>query len=230
MKENLSICQNTLFFNGINQNEIEAMLHCLSAYVRNYKKDEYIIRFGDSVEHICLVLDGAIHIGYDDFWGNTNIVTEVSRGDFFAETLACINGGVANMNAIATLPSKVMFMNAKKIFETCSSSCIFHTRLIRNILSSIAEKNMKLSEKHRHITQRSTRDKLLSYLSSESKKMQSAHFEIPFNRQQLANYLSVERSAMSNELSKMQHEGILEYEKNRFSLKEKYLIGGDSSS
>jgi len=224
LTETIGICRNTLFFNGINQNEIEGMLHCMSAYVRDYKKDEYVIRFGDSVDHICLVLDGAIHISHDDFWGNTNIIAEVSTGDFFAETLACVNGGVANMNAMAILPSKIMFMNAKKIFETCSSACTFHTRLIRNILSSIAEKNIKLNEKHRHITQRSTRDKLLSYLSSEAKKMQSAHFEIPFNRQQLANYLSVERSAMSNELSKMQKEGILESEKNRFWLKETNLV------
>ena len=221
MNENIHICKNTIFFNGIHQNEIEAMLHCLSAHVREYKKDEYIIRSGDSVEHMGLVLAGTIHTSYDDFWGNTNIVTELSTGDFFAETLACTHGAVANMNAIAITPTKVMHINAKKIFETCSSACAFHTRLIRNILSAIAEKNIKLNEKHRHITQRSTRDKLLSYLSSEAKKTQSTHFEIPFNRQQLANYLSVERSAMSNEISKMQKEGILESEKNKFYLKEK---------
>lgn len=218
MKQYINLIKNTTIFDGINESEIESVLKCLSVTTQDYSRGEFIFRFGDKIESIGLVLEGAVNISYDDFWGNSNIITKISKGDFFAETYALVENCTSNINAISTLSTKVMFFNVKKLLDTCSPSCTFHTRLIRNLLSMMAQKNLHINEKLRHVTKRTTKEKLLSYLSSESKKAQSSDFDIPFNRQQLADYLSVDRSALSNELSKMQKDGILEFDKSHFRL------------
>ena len=111
-----------------------------------------------------------------------------------------------------------MFMDVSRVLTVCGSACAFHARLMRNLLAVLAEKNLQFSEKLTYMTQRSTRQKLLSYLSAESLRRGAREFEIPFNRQQLADYLSVDRSALSGELSKLRGEGLLDYRKNKFTL------------
>lgn len=219
MKEMLSVLRMSGIFSGISEEETEKMLHCLEMRPETFQKDEYILRAGDRVEAFGLVITGKVLIIQEDFWGNRNILAAVGAGHCFAETFACSPGAVLNVSVIAETNVQVLFLNVKRILTTCPSTCSHHSRMIRNLLSELAEKNLRLNEKITHLGQRSRRAKILSYLSAEVQRHGSAEFDIAFSRQQLADYLSVDRSGLSMELSRMQEEGLLEYRKNHFVLK-----------
>lgn len=219
MKEMLSVLRTSGIFSGISEEETEKMLHCLEVRPETFQKDEYILRAGDRVEAFGLVITGKVMIIQEDFWGNRNILAAVGAGHCFAETFACSPGAVLNVSVIAETNVQVLFLNVKRILTTCPSTCSHHNRMIRNLLSELAEKNLRLNEKITHLGQRSRRAKILSYLSAEAQRHGSAEFDITFSRQQLADYLSVDRSGLSMELSRMQEEGLLEYRKNHFVLK-----------
>ena len=219
MKEMLSVLRTSGIFSGISEEETEKMLHCLEVRPETFQKDEYILRAGDRVEAFGLVITGKVMIIQEDFWGNRNILAAVGAGHCFAETFACSPGAVLNVSVIAETNVQVLFLNVKRILTTCSSTCSHHSRMIRNLLSELAEKNLRLNEKITHLGQRSRRAKILSYLSAEAQRHGRAEFDIAFSRQQLADYLSVDRSGLSMELSRMQEEGLLEYRKNHFVLK-----------
>lgn len=219
MKEMLSVLRTSGIFSGISEEETEKMLHCLEVRPETFQKDEYILRAGDRVEAFGLVITGKVMIIQEDFWGNRNILAAVGAGHCFAETFACSPGAVLNVSVIAETNVQVLFLNVKRILTTCPSTCSHHNRMIRNLLSELAEKNLRLNEKITHLGQRSRRAKILSYLSAEAQRHGSAEFDIAFSRQQLADYLSVDRSGLSMELSRMQEEGLLEYRKNHFVLK-----------
>lgn len=217
-QHDLSALKRSKLFSGIDEKEIRAMLSCLSAERKQYKKGEYILRCGDSAALVGLVTAGSVNVIQEDYWGNRNIVAAVTPGQSFAESYACAGNVPLGVSVQAVEDSEVLLMNIQKILTTCSSACAFHARLIRNLASLLASKNLMMNEKLTFLTQRTTREKLLSYLSTESMRRHASSFSIPFDRQQLADFLSVDRSAMSNELSKMRKEGILQYSKNHFSL------------
>lgn len=219
MKEMLSVLRTSGIFSGISEEETEKMLHCLEVRPETFQKDEYILLAGDRVEAFGLVITGKVLIIQEDFWGNRNILAAVGAGHCFAETFACSPGAVLNVSVMAQTNVQVLFLNVKRILTTCPSTCSHHSRMIRNLLSELAEKNLRLNEKITHLGQRSRRAKILSYLSAEVQRHGSAEFDIAFSRQQLADYLSVDRSGLSLELSRMQEEGLLEYRKNHFVLK-----------
>lgn len=218
MKNYLNLLQKSVLFAGMDSSEIESVLHCLGANVVNYHKNQYVARADETIENIGLVLAGRVQIIQEDFMGNRNIISKVQPPHIFAESFACTPGSHLYVSIVAEMPSKIMLLNVKRVLNTCSSSCTFHNTVIRNLLSDIAGKNIQLNEKLIHMAQRSTREKLLSYLSAESSRHNAAVFDIPYNRQQLADYLSVDRSAMSNELCKMRDEGLLNFHKNHFEL------------
>lgn len=220
MKKYLLQLSNTTLFTGIEQEDISSMLNCLSAHISSYEKGTFILHTGDMIHEVGMVLKGSALIIKEDFWGNRSILSEVSEGFLFAETYACIGTVPLEVSVIASSDCEILFLDFHKILTTCSHACQFHTRLIHNLLATLAQKNLSLTRKLEHMSQKTTRDKLLSYLSAESLKAKSPSFSIPFNRQQLADYLSVDRSAMSNELGKLKKEGVLDYNKNTFSLKE----------
>ncbi|MBE7717932.1 Crp/Fnr family transcriptional regulator [Lacrimispora indolis] len=225
MEEFLPVLKKSNLFSGVSSEEINAMLKCLSARLKHYKKEEFIIRSGDYIRSVGMMLSGTALIIQEDFWGKRTIISEVLPGTIFAETYACIPTLPIEMSVISDSECDVLFLDFNKILHVCTSSCTFHTRLIQNFLSSIARRNMVLTKKMQHMSKKTIREKLLSYLSAESLKSNSSTFDIPFNRQQLADYLSIDRSALSNELSKLQEEGILTYKKNRFTLKENFHQG-----
>lgn len=218
MKKYINIIKKSLLFNGINENELNSMIECLSPKYKAYNKGEFILQAGDKICNIGLVLLGSVHIIKEDFWGNTNIVTKLCSGEFFGETYACTTTEIG-VNVISIESSEILFLNINKVLNTCSSACKFHSRLIQNLLSIISQKNILLTKKLEHMSKRTTKEKLLSYLFEEYLKNNSEYFQIPFNRQQLADYLSVDRSAMSNELCKLRDEGIISFYKNQFCLK-----------
>ncbi len=218
MEKYLNILKRTKLFAGVHGDEIEQMLHCLGASLRTYKKGEYVLREGEYAESLTVLVEGKLHIQKDDFWGNRSIISLIEVGEMFGEAYIPKNSGALLHDVVATEDSAVVFFDVHRILNVCSSACRFHTATVQNLFFAISEKNRKLLGKLVVTSKRTTREKLLAYLSDEAKKSGSSAFEIPFNRQQLADYLSVDRSAMSNELSKMRDEGILTFDKNRFLL------------
>ena len=211
---------NTPLFHGIREDEIKDLLSCLNAREKTYKKDETILRAGDTVSQIGLVEDGSVNIVVNFYWGNSNIFGHVEKGSIFAENYAAVPGKELICDVVAVEDSRVVFFDMNKLESTCGNSCAFHNRLIHNLLKISAQKNLGLSSRMMHIAPKSLRERLLSYLSEQAMEHGSAHFTIPFDRQQLADYLGVDRSAMSNELSKMQKDGLIAYRKNEFTLNE----------
>ncbi len=219
MKEFLAVLKTSPLFFGISDAEILEMLTCLEAKKASYKKGEFILRAGDSTETIGLVLSGSILIVQDDIWGNRNILSKIGPGQTFAAAFACAPGAVLNVTVAAETAVTVMFLNVKRILNICSSACSHHSRIVRNLLGELAQKNLKSGEKLTHMGQRSTRAKLMSYFSAEVQRSGGYEFDIPFSRQQLADYLAVDRSGLSNELCKMRDEGLIEFNKSHFKLK-----------
>ena len=206
-------------FRGLEEDDIFLLLSCLNSVKRNYKKGEVILSEGSIIENIGIVLSGMAMISCNDIWGNTSILGSVAPGSVFAEVYACIPGQPLLITVSAAEPATVLFMNVGRVLTSCSNTCPFHARLARNLLTVCADKSLQLSRRMKHTTSKSIRGRLMSYFSECAKQFGSSSFIIPYNRQQLADYLGVDRSTMCNELSKMQRDGIIEYEKNRFLLK-----------
>ena len=218
MKKYVAVLKRTQMFAGVGDEEINAMLSCLGARLFTYKKGEYVFRQGEHISDITVLVEGNLHIQRDDYWGNRSILGQISVGEMCGEAYAAPESGPLLNDVVAVADSAVIFFDVKRIITTCSSACRFHAMVVQNLFFAISEKNKKLVQKLGHMSKRSTREKLISYLSEEAKKQNSSTFSIPFNRQQLADFLSVDRSAMSNELCKMRDDGLLEFDKNKFRL------------
>lgn len=218
MEQYLSTIGRSPLFKGILGDEITAMLTCLNAQTRSFSKGSYVFRIGETTTTMGMVLEGSIRLEKEDYWGNRSILASIGPGQLFAEVYACEPELPFDINVIAAQDSLVLLMDVRRVTTLCTSACEFHTRLVRNLLASVAKRAYTLTRKIEHTSKRSTRDKLLSYLSDQADSAKSNSFAIPFNRQELADYLSVDRSAMSAELSKMKKEGIIDFERNRFTI------------
>ena len=210
-------------FAGISPQNIDSMLSCLNPRQKVYAKGEQILHAGETLSCMGIVLSGSVLIVREDFWGNRTVMGQAGPGHLFGETYACLPHIPLEVNVTASEDSEILFLDVRRLLTVCSNTCLFHTRLIQNLLSQIAAKNLMLSHKAEHMSRPTTREKLLSYLSEQALANGSRQFSIPFDRQQLADYLAVERSAMSRELGKLRKEGFLTFQKNNFTLREKYL-------
>lgn len=214
----LQFLSKTVLFRDTTPEEIQSMLTCLQAQTKHFPRGRVIYRVGDIVHCVGLVLSGSVSIENDDVWGNKSILDQAGPGQVFAETYACVSDEPLMISVVAAEPTEILFLDMRRVLHTCSNACGFHSKLIRNLLSIASQKNLRLSRRIFHTSSKSIRGRLLSYLSFQAKQHGSCEFEIPFNRQQLADYLSVDRSAMSNELSKMQRDGLLQVHRNHFIL------------
>lgn len=218
MKKYIPIMKKTKVFAGVGDDEINSMLSCLGARLCTYKKGEYVFRQGEHISDISVLVEGNLHIQKDDYWGNRSILGQIAVGEMFGEAYVSPENSTLLNDVVAIEDSAIIFFNVKRIITTCPSACRFHSIVVQNMFFAISEKNRKLVQKLGHMSKRTTREKLISYLSEEAEKQSSSSFIIPFNRQQLADFLSVDRSAMSNELCKMRGEGMIEFDRNRFKL------------
>ncbi len=218
MKKYIPILKRTKLFSGMGEEDIASLLSCLGARKKAYQKGEYILREGEHLSDIFILTEGKIHIQKDDYWGNRSILSVISVGEMFGEGYAAPESGALMNDVVAVEDSTVIFFDVKRILTTCSSACRFHNMIVQNMFFAISDKNIRLVQKLGHMSGRTTRAKLISYLSEEAKRQGLSAFTVPFNRQQLADYLCVDRSAMSNELCKMRDEGLIRFEKSRFEL------------
>ena len=218
MKNYIPVLKRTKLFSGVGEEDIASLLSCLGARKKEYKKGEYILREGEHISDIFILVEGKIHIQKDDYWGNRSILSVISVGEMFGEGYAAPESGALLNDVVAVEDSSVIFFDVKRILTTCSSACRFHNMIVQNMFFVVSDKNRKLVQKLGHMSGRTTRAKLISYLSEEAKRQGSSAFTVPFNRQQLADYLCVDRSAISNELCKMRDEGMIRFEKSRFEL------------
>lgn len=210
----------TPIFREVTEAEAKAMLECLQTSHKTYGKNDIIYQSGTHVETLGLVLNGSVNIENYDVWGNKNILDNVPAGQLFGEAYACLPNERLMVNVVAAQESEILFLNMKRLLNTCPTACQYHSQLIQNLLAVMAQKNLNLTHKIFHTSPKSIRERLLSYLSFQAIKQGKYQFEIPFNRQQLADYLGVDRSAMSNELSKMKRDGLIAFKKNLFYLKD----------
>ena len=220
MKKYVPLLEKTKLFSGVGEEDILSMLSCLNASVREYGKGQVAFRQGETLRELMILAEGRLHIQREDYWGNLNLLNEICPGEMFGEAYIVPNSGPLLNDVVAAEDSAALFFDMDRILTVCPSACPFHTRIVKNVFYTISDKNRRLVQKLSYMAQRSTREKLLSYLSDEAKRQSSSFFTIPFNRQQLADFLSVDRSAMSNELGKLRNEGLLDFHKNEFTLYE----------
>lgn len=214
----LSVIQQSPLFAGVNPGQIPSMLNCLGARQVSFPRRACLLEPGQPVAAMGLLLAGSASIEQEDFWGNRNLISQIHPGELFAEAFACAGSNLPDIRVIADAPCEVLFLHVSQVLGLCSDSCVHHSQVVRNLLADLAVKNLHFHDKLLHLSQRTTREKLLSYLSAEARRCGSASFAISFTRQQLADYLSVDRSAMSAELSRMQRDGLLRVDRSRFTL------------
>ena len=205
-------------FQGIPSEELNALLDCMGAARRRYRRGELILRRGDLAQRLGLVLSGAVHIVREDFWGNRTIVGLAESGEVFAESYACLGSEPLEVSALAAVETEVLFLDAGRAVAGCGRGCAAHAQLSRNLLALLDGRNLALTRKMGHMARRTTRDKVLSFLSAQALRAGGPAFDIPLDRQQLADYLAVDRSALSAVLSRLRDEGVLEFHKNHFRL------------
>ncbi|MCL2822934.1 MAG: Crp/Fnr family transcriptional regulator [Polyangiaceae bacterium] len=215
----LNSCQ---LFNEIPDAELTAMLQCLSSVQRNFTKDSFISTGGEEATSIGIVLSGAVHVVRDDYWGTRMILTRIEPGGIFGESFACV-GGQWPVSTVAAEDSEILLLDGRRILTTCSSACAHHSLMIKNLASSLAQKNVNLTQRMELLTLPTTRAKLVSYLTDEARKFGSNRFTIPFKRQQLAEYLAVDRSALSRAITKLRVDKLVRCRRSDFVL----LIDGE---
>ena len=219
MKNFIESIKNCPLFFDISDQDILHMLKCLDAKIIKYDKKQTVISEGDVAKTICVVLSGSVQMFQIDYYGNRSIISNAEKYSVFAEEFSCAGNMTVPVSVVASEPSVIMHIESKRVLHTCSNYCSFHQQLIFNLMKDLAEKNVLSHQKIEIISKRTTRDKLMTYLMLQSKNSRKKCFEIPFNRQELADYLEVDRSGLSVEISKLKREGIIDCDKKTFKIR-----------
>lgn len=222
MQEILGILEKCALFNGISRQDALSMLGCLGARTVDMKKGIPVLSEGEPVGWVGIVLTGAVQLVRTDYYGNRSVVSRVEAAQLFGEAYAFSGAPSLPVSVVPEKDGKALMIDSRRITGCCSNACEFHKTLIYNLLHLVAMKNLVLHQKIEITSHRSTREKLLAYLLTQAKLQGSDHFTIPFDRQGLADYLEVERSGLSAEISKLRREGVLESDKSCFRLLKKY--------
>lgn len=218
MQKYLHVLAKTALFKEMTSDEIQSLYDCLGFYVKKYLKDEIVLLAGNKATDVGIVLSGRMQVLKEDIMGNQSILTELSEADLFAETFACAGISTSPVTVVAVTACEVLFIRFTNIITGCANACNFHNKLVENMLKLISQKNLMLQVKIDILSQRSIRDKLLHYFGFLKEQQKKNTVITPFNRTELADYLCVDRSAMSRELSNMKDEGILDFDKNQFTI------------
>ena len=218
MKKYFDILKDCSLFDGIHPDDLERMLTCMGARVDSFDKKYTIFAEGTPAKYVGIVLSGEAQTVRGDLYGNRTILSQASAPELVGEAFACAQVQSIPVSVIASEPCEMMFIDCGHILHTCQNNCGFHQQLIFNLMKDLAVKSIRFHQKSEVTSKRSTREKLMTYLSMMEKETGSRSFEIPFDRQELADYLEVDRSGLSAEISRLRKEGVLESRKNRFTL------------
>ena len=218
MKKYLEILKKCPLFEGIEDSDLLKMLTCLGVKTDFYDKKYTVLSEATPAKYIGVVLSGSVQVIQVDYYGNRSILSGLSAGEVFAEAFACAEVGAMPVSVIANEPCEIMMIDSSHILHTCQNNCGFHQRLIYNLMKDLATKTILFHQRIEVTSKRTTRDKLLTYLMMQAKRAGSREFDIPFDRQELADYLEVERSGLSSEIGKLRREGVLDSEKKHFVL------------
>ena len=218
MPDNYEVLAACPLFEGVSRQDMEAMLQCMQACIIDMPKGGAVFRVDGPAEYVGILLSGGVRVFRDDFDGNRAIQATIQPGELFGETFACAGIARLPVSVEADQSSRVLLIRLKRIIETCPSACGFHNRVVLNLLKVVAAKNLLLNRKLEIVSRRTTREKLMAYLSFQARAAGSNHFAIPFDRQGLADYLGVDRSALSAEIGKLRREGVLESDRSAFTL------------
>ncbi len=211
-------------FYGIDKCDMESALECFNVSIRKYSRGTMIFNEGDLAQYIGVVLEGTVQVVRDDYYGNRSVIAAINPTQLFAEAFVCAGVSVLPVSVYADTDAVVMLLDCKKLLETCSNDCVFHNILIHNLLREVAGKNLLLNQKIEFISKKTTKDKLLAFLLATAKRKKSSEFTIDYDRQTLADYLGVDRSAMSTEIGRLRDEGYIEVNRRHFKiLKNIYL-------
>lgn len=218
MEKYFDILRKCPLFRNIEAENLPAMLGCLGASCKAFRKKETILAEGDPARYIGILLSGAAQIVRIDYMGNRSIVANIAPAELFGESFACAGVETMPVDVIANEDAQILFLDCRRITHACTNACDFHQQMIYNLMQVVATKNLVFHEKIEITSKRSTREKLMTYLLLQAKKHKSNCFSIPYDRQELADYLGVERSGLSAELSKLRKEGVLQNRKKQFVL------------
>lgn len=198
-------------FDNIQEKEINEIIN--QSYIKSYQKDEFILKAGDFIFNTGIILKGEISVISEDFWGNKNIISTLSEGNIFAEIFSLKNNIPLNVSVVSNEDSTILFINVNEIINK-TRNFIF----IKNLMNIISTKTLMLNRKNELLSKRTIREKVMTFLSQQAISANNNSFKIPFSREEMADFLAVDRSALSRELSKMKKEGIIAYNKNNFTL------------
>ena len=209
---------NAPLFAGIKREDMGAMLHCIGYHISSFSRGEIIAFEGDHLKHIGIVLSGRVDMVKEDLWGNKTMLLRMGRNEIFGETFACGDDSLSTVTFLVSEDATVMFMPFSRVMHSCTMACGFHHRLIENMVRLIGGKNRELMQKVDVVSKRTIREKLLAYLSIQAQQQRQRYFEIPLGRVELAEYLCVDRSALTRELAKMKEDGLIDYDRNHFRI------------
>ena len=209
---------NTPLFTGIRPEDRRAMLGCIGYHISVFHKGDIVAFEAENMKHIGIVLEGSVDMVKEDFWGNKTMLVRARRNDVFGETFACGSDNLSVVTFLVSEDARILFLPFNRVMHSCTMACQFHHRLIENMVHIIADKNRDLMRKVEVVSKRTIREKLLAYLSIQAQIQESRYFEIPLGRVELAEYLCVDRSALTRELAKMKADGLIDYDKNCFRM------------
>lgn len=218
MKEYLDVIYKSALFQNIKQEDLSSLLSCINAHIKSFRENEYIFFTGDQVNYVSVVLTGFIEISKENLAGSRHIMSFLGPSHIFGEGIVCTSKRVSPVTTRAAKNSKVLFVPYERITRSCSNACSFHTQLVQNMLTILADKNFHLNNKIELLMLKGMREKLATYLLSEYKKQKSLTFQIILNRNELAEYLNVSRPSMCRELARMKEEQLIDYYQNSFKI------------
>lgn len=205
-------------FDGIQPEERKAMLGCIGYHIGRFRRGDIVAFEAENIQHIGIVLSGAVDMIKEDLWGNKTMLVRSRRNEIFGETFACGSDNLSVVTFLVSEDADVLFLPFNRVMHSCTMACRFHHRLIENMVHIIADKNRDLMRKVEVVSKRTIREKLLAYLSIQAQIQESRYFEIPLGRIELAEYLCVDRSALTRELAKMKEDGLIDYDRNCFRM------------
>jgi CRP-like cAMP-binding protein len=209
---------NSPLFHGIRPDELDAMLGCIGYHIGTFKKGDIVAFEGDNLKHIGIIMKGSVDMVKEDLWGNKTMLVRTRKDELFGETFACGSDSLSVVTFLVSEDAKILFMPFDRVMHSCTMACQFHHRLIENMVKIIADKNRDLMRKVDVVSKRTIRERLLAYLSIQAQLQDTRYFEIPLGRVELAEYLCVDRSALTRELAKMKEDGLIDYDKNCFRI------------